>query len=92
MSVVYGESVSDFPSCFDVDVFSFASCVGVTQLISGFLFAELLSCSYRFSMSVGSCESGASHVTITDASLILLFLLLKQMKSESLPEQLCNPF
>lgn len=55
-------------------------------------FSGIALCSWRFSMSVGSCESGTSHVTIVDVNLILLFLLLRQMKSESLPEQLCNPF
>ena len=34
---VYGESVSAFPTCFDVVIFSFTQSVRVTHLVSGFL-------------------------------------------------------
>ena len=39
---VYGESVSAFPICIHVGIFSFALCVEVSQLVSGFFQKQLL--------------------------------------------------
>lgn len=47
----YGESVLTFLICFDVDIFSFTPCAGVTELVSGFVLEGLCSC--RFGASVG---------------------------------------
>ena len=34
-SVIYGECGSGYPTYFNVGIFSFIQCVGVTQLVSG---------------------------------------------------------
>lgn len=55
---VYSESVSAFPTRFNVGIFSFIQCVGVIQLLSGFRLEGIALCiaSCTFSVPMGGGE------------------------------------
>ena len=62
---LWKEGVLAFPSCFDVHIFSFGICVGVTQLVSGFCSQEIASCVAVHLMGLWEQgSSGAPYVVI----------------------------
>ena len=57
--------VSPFPTSFNVGIFLLAHCVGVAQLVSGFLSDRVALCvAVHFVWSWEKGSSGASYVTI----------------------------
>ena len=70
---VFGKCVSAFPIHIDVDLFSFAQCVGVSWLSSGFLSEEFVphvAVAVDFLCPWEDVISRASHVTILDHNSI----------------------
>ena len=62
---LFQECVSAFPTCFDVGIFSVTQCVGVTQLVSGFLSERIDLFSSEHSVYPWEeGNSGASYVAI----------------------------